>query len=279
VSGLKKDWDIVDFAAKASKFVELHFKKTLAVFALIIIASSLWAYKKSADRQRESAAFANLYEVTKEYNKLKDQFAQALDDQQKNPEDPTPPPQDPNAPKPDPATGDLDKDYGSIVQKLHSFLDSHKGSNASLEAALVLSEIYEEYARPEKGAEVLSSALTHASQSTNVLTGVVKMRAGDLWATAKNCDAAIPFWEPLAQGKGFMVAPAQLKMGVCLQELGRLDEAKNWFQKLIANSPDSVEGFNAKRYLRFIDFKNRSGEDKSTKNRAQKKDSKDQKSS
>lgn len=251
MSGVKKDWDIVELGMQASRFLELHFKKILAAFALIIIASSLWAYKKSVDRQRETAAFSELFEITKEYETIKTKFADAQEPADPKKDEKGNPLEAPAKQKP---SGDLGKDYGSVVPDLEQFLDSAEGRNASAEAALILSEIYEEYGQPLKGAEALSKVAKKLKHQ-NILHEVVSMRAGDLWATEKNCDKALTFWAPLAEKSGFISEPAQLKMGVCLQEVGRLDEAKKWFEKLRANSPNSVEGFNAKRYLRFLEFK------------------------
>ncbi len=255
MSGLKKDWDIVELGMQASQFLERHFKKILAAFAVIIIASSLWAYKKSVDRQREAAAFSELFEITKEYEKIKAKFSAAQDPANAKNEKGN----ELNVPADLKPSGDLDKDYGSVVPDLEQFLNSAEGRNATAEAALVLSEIYEEYGQPLKGAEALAKVAQELKHQ-NILHEVVSMRAGDLWATEKNCDKALTFWAPLAEKSGFISEPAQLKMGVCLQEVGRLDEAKKWFEKLRANSPNSVEGFNAKRYLRFLEFKTKNQE-------------------
>lgn len=268
----KQEWDITEIAAKSSKWIETHFKKILAVFVVIIIASSLWAWMKSVQRQNEKDAFTELYKITKVYDETKQKFDEA-DQKSKTPVGE-------KAEKPEPTvtkTGDLEKDYPGVAAKLEAFIQENKGYNASAEAALTLSELYSDYAMAEKGAEVLTKVLGDWSKK-NVVFDVMQMRSGDLLASADKCDKAIEHWQKVATKESFVKSQAQLKMGVCLQKLGRIDEAKTWFEKINSDDPNSTEGFNAKRYIRFLEFKSQNQKN-DPQGKAQKTDSKQDKAS
>ncbi len=247
------NWDIIDIATKASQWIELHFKKLLILFAVVIMTMSAWLYKQSVDRQNELLAFNDLYSVTKVYEERKTDFDQAKEaSEQKDKKDT--PVQTPKAL----ASGDITKDYGDIIEKLQKFIEQNPGKNAVGEAALILSEIYAEYKMPDKGAATIESVLKNF-ESKNILLSVLQMRGGDLYALSNQCEKAVSLWELVAQSESFIKDQAQLKLGVCLEQIGKIDEAKKWFEKLSSQSPNSTEGFSAKRYLRFLEFKSRNG--------------------
>ncbi|MEM7645407.1 MAG: tetratricopeptide repeat protein [Pseudomonadota bacterium] len=273
----KKQWDILDIAAQASKFIETHFKKALVIFGVAIIGAGVWSYSASVAKQKQKDSFKALFAITKNYTKKKDDFAKAKqeaeaekskkdDKQAKKGEEKK---EDKKTSTLAQATGDITKDYGAEVEQLNQFISRYKDSKAAAEAALTLSEIYDEYDMPEKGAEILGTALKQNSEK-DILYYVMQMRSGDLWASANNCEKAVSYWQVVAGSDSFIGEQAQLKLGVCLQELGRYDEAKNWFEKIKAKSPNSAEGFSAKRYLRFIQFKEMHKEAGESDNKAQK---------
>lgn len=243
-----KSLDITEITQIVSKFIEQNFKAILAGFGVVVVATSLWFLKVSLDRKHEAKAFTELYALTQVYQEKKAQF--------EPPADPMDKIQTPA--KATKATGDLSKDYGDVVDKLEAFLIQNPGTNAAGEAALTLAEVYADYKMPLKGAEALDKTLLQ-SDKKNILQDIMRMRAGDLYALAEQCEKAVPLWELVANGESFVKDQAQLKLGVCLQQVGQLEQAKQWFSKLADKSPNSTEGFNAKRYLRFLEFKTRNG--------------------
>lgn len=271
MSEKKNEFDILELANQTSKFIETNFKAFMAVFIVALVAGSGWAVKKSMDRATEMEAFDSLYAITKDYQKKKADFQKAKDDkaQKEDPKNKDKKTEDAHLSL---STGDMTKDYGPEVEKLTAFLNSNPSRNASGEAALILSEIYEEYKMAEKGAEVLANTLKNWSEK-NVIYFVMQMRAGDLWASSGNCEKATANWQVIANSDSFVKNQAQLKLGVCLQELGRLSEAKTWFETIEKDAPNSAEGFSAKRYLRFIEFKSKNDLD-SGNNKAQQSSSK-----
>lgn len=276
----KQPWDIHDIAHTTGKFLETHIVKILVVFAVVIVGASAMIFKKNMDRKNEAAAFGELYAITKIYDEKKADFNTAKEEQEKAKQPPAKAGDKAEAPAPEKkkdlktASGDITTDYGDVVSQLEAFVGKNSGKNASGEAALILSEIYTEYKQFEKGAESLVNALKDW-QHKNILYYVMELRAGDLLASSNNCKDAVSHWQIVADSKSFVADQAQLKLGVCLQQIGRVDEAKNWFEKIKTDSPNSTEGFNAKRYLRYLDFKQKApaaenkGEGKAQKEKSQ----------
>lgn len=274
-----KDWDILEFAAQTSKLIENNFKVILGLFIALIVGGSIWAYMDSVKKANEQKAFNDLYKITKIYEEKRANYAEAkaqkeAKDKAKNEKDKTAA-KDEKKKDLTPATGELEKDYPEVVGQLENFLAKNLGKNASGEAALVLSEIYSEYKQDGKGAEALDKVIGKWGRK-DILFYVMSMRAGDLYATVDNCDKAVKAWTNVANSESFISAQAQLKNGVCLQKLGRTDEAKIWFNKIKDKDPQSTEAFSAKRYIRYLEFKNKTlnGDDK-----AQTKDASDDKKS
>ncbi len=275
----KNDFDILDFAAQVSKFIEKNFKAFLAVVVALIVGGVVWNLMSQQAKQKEKAAFDKLFAITKIYEKKKEGFDEAKAEAEKKPSKKDDKTAEADEPKKDltPATGDINNDYGEVVQQLEAYINENLGKNASGEAALILSEIYGDYKMPEKGAEALGKVLGQWSDR-NVLYFVMQMRAGDLWASADNCEKAVSYWQVVANGESFITNQAQLKLGVCLQTIGRVDEARKWFKKIQDKDPNSAEGFSAKRYLRFLEFKTKTGEETSDDKAQNQKKTEDKKS-
>jgi tetratricopeptide (TPR) repeat protein len=267
VSQENKEFDILEFASQASKVIENNFKLLFGLFLVAVVGGSAWSFINYQNKKQELASFAELYKITQQYNQIKEGFAEAETALEEN---------DPKAKKTDEPkvsknqlpSGDLANDYGDIPQQLKVFIEQNKGSNASGEAALILSDLYSKYEKPSQGAAALETVLNHWG-TQNVLYFVMQMRAGDLYAGAGNCEKATAFWQEVANSKSFIANQAQLKLGVCLQELGRVEEAKQWFTRLQDEDPNSTEGFSAKRYLRFLKFKSKVENHSSAEDKAQ----------
>jgi predicted negative regulator of RcsB-dependent stress response len=256
VSDKNINWDILEIATTANKWIESHFKILLGVFVACVVAGSVWSFTESSKAAKQREAFTKLYAITKVYEQKKSDFEKAKEQaEQKEANKKTEESEEPLVQK----TGELEKDYPEIAQKLEDFVLQNPGTNAAGEAALTVADLYAEYKMNDKGAEVLKKALAQW-KGQDLIFNVMHMRAGDLQAEASQCDKAITHWEVIAKAESFLSRSAQLKMGVCLQKLGRVDEAKSWFSQIKDKDPDSTEGFSASRFLRFLNFKSKTGE-------------------
>lgn len=255
MSDNKKNYDVLEFSNQAKLFIEKYFKIGLALAVVGIACSAAWVGMTKMETQKEQESFTALFAITDEYNTLKEGFEKA-----KAPKDPKAQKEKKEESKTaseEPvkkATGDIDKDYGEVVQKLENFLKSQKGMQASGEAALVLSEIYEDHGKKEQAANVVSQTLQSWKGEGRLLGQIMQMRAGDLWSMNNQCDKAVTHWEKLANRESFLSSQAQLKLGLCYQKLGKIDLARTWLQKVTSKNAESPAGFSAKKYLRYLDF-------------------------
>ncbi len=256
----KKEFDSLEFVSQVGQVIEKNFKWVLGLFVAIVVASSVWAYMDSAEEANQREAFAELFKITKIYDEKMAEFEEAKIAKEDKANKETPEEKEKVAEAPGvEATGVLEKDFPEVVPKLEAFIDEHLGTKASGEAALTLSEIYAEYDQYDKAVAALKKTIDNWG-SEDLLYNVMQMRAGDLLASQNQCEKALSFWEPISESSSFISSQAKLKRGVCLQEVGRLEEAKNVFQEIKDSTGQDERGmnpeaFSATRYLRYIQFK------------------------
>ena len=241
----KSIFDLLELSNKATAFIEKNFKVGLLLAVIGIACSAAWVGMKNVEANKEEKAFASLFAITNEYNTRKENFDKAKSDKKEEKKE-----KQEELAK---ASGDLEKDYGDITKKLEGFLASNKNMQASGEAALTLSSIYQEYDKTDQAAQSLSQTLKDWTRK-GLLTEIMQMRAGDLWSMANQCEKAILHWKVLASSNSFLSAQAQLKLGLCFQKTGDRAQAKSWLQKVTSKSAKIPAGFSAKKYLRYIDF-------------------------
>ena len=250
----------MDWMEKASGFIRAYSKKDLSkkdfaifwsflAFLLLLLFVAIGrVYWKGLESEKEKQSFNKLYQIIKTYEEKKLLFKEAKEGGEKSGQK--------GAEKKNltPASGDLVQDYGDEVSALETFIQQNQARISRAEAALILSEIYSEYKRMDKAIEVLTRVLESWSNQ-GFLYHIMQMHLGDLLAMDLQCEKALSHWQTVGESQSFLSIQAQLKMGICLQEIGKPGEARVWFKKVEEKSPNSFEGFNAKRYLRFLKFK------------------------
>ena len=249
----------MDWIEKVSSFIKAYSKKDLSKkdfaifwsflgFLLLLLFLAIGrVYWKGLESKKEKQSFDKLYPIIKTYEEKKLLFEEAKKGGKK-------PSQKGDKKKNLTPSGDLAQDYGDQVSALGTFIEQNPGRISRAEAALILSEIYSKYKMMDKAAGVLTQVLESWSDQ-GFLYHVMQMRLGDLWAMDLQCEKALSHWQAVGESQSFLSIQAQLKMGICLQEIGKPAEARLWFKKVEEKSPNSFEGFNAKRYLRFLKFK------------------------
>ncbi len=251
----------MDWLALVSKFIEVHFKKALVVFLVMVAGAGLFIYRNSAELQNEKKSFDKLSTVIRTYKEKKEKFREALETEGKESDSENPE----KKKKLSPPSGDLDQDYGDEVTKLEEFLKDNSGHSATAEAALILSEIYSKYRMKDKAVQAMEFTLK-SWPNKNLLYHIMQMRLGNLWATMTNgCEQALSHWKIVGESEIFMAVQAQMKMAICFWKIGKFQEAGTWFEKVQTDSPQSPEAANVKRYLRFLKFQSQRKEEKKTK--------------
>ena len=258
------EFDILEFATSVSKVIEANFKQIVAVLVIAVLGGSGWVLMGKMETAKQHDAFSKLYAITKVYDQKKQDFAEAKADKEADVTDKDP---KKDQTKDDKvlveASGDLAKDYPNTPEALEKFVSENIGLNASGEAALTLSELYEEYEKNDEAIAIIEKALNGLS-GENLIVEVLSMRAGDLLAMKGDCQKAVGYWQKIEKAGSFMSSASQLKAGACFLNKGQVDQAKVWLEKAQSKNPESPEAYSAKRYLRYLRFKKGFGNEKSS---------------
>nr|BFD66888.1 hypothetical protein HAGR004_19100 [Bdellovibrio sp. HAGR004] len=158
------------------------------------------------------------------------------------------------------ATGDMDKDYGTIVSSFEALIVDAPKTKAAQMAALHLSDIYLTYKKNEEAAAALTKIEAGLAKD-DVLTALVLMQFGNVLANKGDCKAAIEKWQALASSKSLAFAhdEAKLRMGLCFESLNDVAKAEELYtevsKKEDVNNTDFAASKEAEKYLRLLKAK------------------------
>ncbi len=153
------------------------------------------------------------------------------------------------------ATGDLAKDYGTLVEDLEAFAKSHAGTAAGAQAAMLAAETRMSYNQADLAGSTLDS-LVKETKSSNLMGGLIRMANGNAWAQAGKCDQAVKAWEQVLATKeiSFLHGEAALRSGLCLEKSGDKTKAAEMYRKASGESERSSASQTAKALLRAIEM-------------------------
>lgn len=153
------------------------------------------------------------------------------------------------------ASGDLAKDYGTLVEELEAFAKAHAGTAAGVQAAMIAAETRLAYNQAELAGSTLDS-LVKETKSTSLMGALVRMANGNAWAQAGKCDQAVKAWEQVLATKeiSFLHGEAALRSGLCLEKSGDKAKAAEMYRKASGESERSSASQTAKALLRAIEM-------------------------
>lgn len=225
-----------------------RYQKPIAALVIIgLVVAIGFAVNNFLSERRETSAVQALYAPQSSYKKLQEQFAQA-----KAPVDLK---SDPKAAKPVAATGDLQKDYGSVIPGFEAVIKEHSGTVAAGQAAVYLASIYQEHGKLDEAKAVLEQPLKDLDNDT-LIYSVASMVYGNILASQDNCKEAVATFERV---KNFLSVDASVKAGICYEKLGQLDQAAAMYRKASTQS-ESSSSLAAKGYLRALEQKRSAGQ-------------------
>ncbi len=153
------------------------------------------------------------------------------------------------------ASGDLTKDYGTLIDELETFAKANAGTAAGVQAAVLAAETRISYGQAESAGSILEPLLKD-TKASSLMGALVRMANGNAWAQAGKCDQAIKSWEQVLATKeiSFLHGEAALRAGLCLEKSGDKTKAAEMYRKASGESERSSASQTAKALLRAIEM-------------------------
>jgi len=221
----------------------------LTVVGLFVIGL-IWAAVSAWNNSKEEGLQERYFAQEKAYTKKKEAF-----DKYSSTVNLPPDPKTKEIPKPEgeKASGDLNQDYGPIIQGFQAVIKDASSSHAAALSAMSLLQIYSDYQKPDEALATLKEVQT----SSGTLGVITQYELGSQMANKGDCKGALDLWAALAKNQRaeFLKPQMKLKMGVCSESLGDKTKAADLYRDVAesAGSKDTPTGKTAGKYLRLLE--------------------------
>ncbi|MBO9668496.1 MAG: tetratricopeptide repeat protein, partial [Bdellovibrio sp.] len=109
------------------------------------------------------------------------------------------------------ASGDIQKDYGTVIAGFEAMVNEAPKTTAGQMAALNLSDIFSMYKKYDEGLAALNKVEAGLNKS-DVTSGLVYMQMGNLLSDKGDCKAAVEKWQVVVGSKAFAFAHDEAKL-------------------------------------------------------------------
>ena len=251
----------VSTSDKIFNFIEHHLKTALGVLALVGIGSVGYVVYGYINASQEQKAAEALYHpeslLKKAESEVREQRAKKMQDLaggKEKAKDKKTVHEDLVRP------ADYEKDYAPFVEKIKAELRDHANTKAALISALNLSYFLTQQKQFPQALEVLNMP-KYRPQPTELLGGFWLMHRGVILLENNQVDGAIESYQSVIQSaplKAFH-PEALLKLGVCFELKGDAGKARETYEKVARDFPESEASMTAQQYLRLLDLKSAKG--------------------
>ena len=159
------------------------------------------------------------------------------------------------------ASGDMTKDYGSVITGFEALINEAPQTKGAQMAALNVSDIYMTYKKYDEALNALNRVEKGLSHS-GLLTALVLEQMATVYADKSDCKTAISKLEEIVKMKALAFAhdEAKLRMGLCYEALSDSNQAEKMYTEVSrqgdpANGGDSAAAHEADKYLRLLKAK------------------------
>lgn len=233
------------------EFLEKNKTMVAGLIAIAVVAGIGFVGWQMLGERREKSAQEAFYMVEKDYSAKREKYDQAkyaalsggkVDEMVK-------------AGTAAIASGDLAKDYGTTVDGLENFAKDHKGTTASVQAALLAAETRLQYKQPDQALSTLETSVK-ATKANSLIGALARMAAGNAQAASGKCDQALKSWEEVLGAKdlSFLHSEAALRAGLCLEKSGDKPKAIEMYRKASSESEKSTSAQTARSLLRALEL-------------------------
>jgi len=253
-------------------WLEKHSASVVGIVVLLFLGGIVTVIVGWYGRHEEHKAQDAFFAVESKYTKIKEGFDRAKmqaalpqlakKDDKKNPaKDKT---EDKEKSQDVLASGDLTKDYGTVISDLEGVARQFKGSSAGAQAGILAADVYLNYNQPEKAAAVAEETV-NALGDKHLLANLARLQWGSALATKGDCKTAVAVWQPILENKdvAFLQGDASLRSGICYETLNDNVKAMEMYNKVLAEGgqgsrQESPSASIAKGLLRALELKTKS---------------------
>lgn len=218
----------------------------LAVGAAAVLAVGWTVYgywQASAEAKAAEALYAPEADLKKAETKVRDERAKAMQDK-KGKERPV----------------DFAADYAPAVEKVKAAIKANGGTKAALVSAMNLSYFLLQQKQYPQALEVLSLT-TYTPGSGDIIGGFWLMHQGLVNMENQKYDEAAKAYQSVLDSKALAAfhPEAMLKLGVAYELKGDAAKAKQTYEKIGRDFPNSEASGSAQQYMRLLELKPQQG--------------------
>lgn len=149
------------------------------------------------------------------------------------------------------ATGDYEKDFGSVVTDFKKLIAQAPKTKAAKMAALQLSDLQLEHNKTNEALETLQKV---DSSSKDLLSGLVQVQLGTVQANMNDCNSAISTWSKIFTNAGAksLHTAVKLKTGLCYEAMNDFAKAEQAYNEVKAGDSESAAARSAEKYLKLL---------------------------
>lgn len=236
-------------------WIEQHARSISLLCAVVLIGAVGYTANNWWNHRQEEKAAEKLYGPENELKKAEEKIRDERAEKMKALANPTSKAK--NAAKPEVSRpADFQADYAPAVDKIRTAIKAYAGTRAALVSALNLSNFLIQQKQYSMALEVLSIP-TYQPPSGDLLAGFKLMHAGLAQLENGKADEALKNYENVLKSKelGYFHSEAMLKSGVAYELKGDLNRARESYEKLSRDFPNTEASNTGQQYKRLLDLK------------------------
>jgi TolA-binding protein len=239
----------VTFSDIVFNYVEKHFTSFISIVAVIVVVAIGYEGVNFLNSLREQKAAEALFVPEDSLKKVEADF------QEKN----APAGDDKKAEKQSdksPVVADYNKDYAPIVGKIKAAIKEHADTKAAVVSALNLSYFLSQQKQYPEAQAVLDIP-TYKPSHGELLSGFWLMHRGVTYMENNQVDQAINAYQTVLSTEGLKVfyPEALLKLGVAYELKGDANKAREMYERVGKDFPETEASGTAQQYIRLLELK------------------------